>query len=559
MNIAHLIREQAIRNPDKAAAIFPSEKKWKNRSYQYQSISFRQLDQDSDHLARQLQKHDIRQGSRVLLFIRPSPEFSLTSFALFKLGAVPVLIDPGMGLKKLLHAVRQVAPDSLIAVPQVCLIKKFCPGAFGSVKQTISSGALSLPGIPSLHRLLQNRPSHDSADPFPIASCLPATQAAVLFTSGGTGSPKGVEYTHGIFETQIRLLKDMFQFTDADKDMPAFPLFSLMTQAMGVCSVIPPMNPAKPARANPAKLVQVILDQGVTTAAGSPAIWQNVGRYCIREGLRLPSLRALMMFGAPVSGDILHDFSVIMPTGDTWTPYGATECLPVSCIRGQERLEEQKTSEKPAMGVCVGFPVMNTRVRIIQPSDTVFQDISQTQEQKTGETGEIIVQGAQVTPSYVTHPEASRDSKIPDSNGGPWHRMGDLGFFDTTGRLWFCGRKAHRVCLTDGTWLDSVPGEAAFNQHPDIRRSALIPYRSGKQTSAALVIERKDQKTYLPRSERQRFRKELSDIAATTEATRKISAFYLSGPFPTDTRHNIKIDRILLARKCQENRLRTLS
>ena len=368
MNIAELIREQARENPGDLALIYPVSRDRRGR-FSYRTLSFRQLDQLSDRLAFRFKNAGLGSGRRILLFVRPSPEFSLATFALFKVGAIPVLIDPGMGFRKLLKAVRDARPEVLIAEPLVCVSRWFLARTFATVHLVISvrgwvPSALSLGGMLYPKGCQRHRPG----DLFPVCSKKADDQAAIVFTSGGTGPPKGVEYNHGMLLAQVRLLKELFQLGPGDRDMPAFPLFSLMTQAMGVCSVIPPMNPAKPARAKPADLLTVIQDQEVTSAGGSPAVWERLADHCLEQGVTLPSLRSLMMFGAPVSPGLLRDFDKVMPGGDTWTPYGATECLPVSCISGREVPGGPliPAMEYPS-GVCVGKAVPGTRIRIIKP------------------------------------------------------------------------------------------------------------------------------------------------------------------------------------------------
>lgn len=557
MNIVHLIKNQAKKNPWKKAVIFPNGRDHRGR-FKYSHLTFQQLERDSDFLAFRLKELGIKEASKVLLFIKPCPEFSVVTFALFKLGAVPVMIDPGMGRKNLLKAIEQSAPDVLIGVPLVCMFRHFFPQIFKQIALVVSTG-IRLPGTLSLKSLLPKTPLMTSPE-FPFVKRSGEDQAAILFTSGGTGIPKGVEYTHGIFASQVELLQEQFSMSPDDLDMPAFPLFSLMTQAMGVCSVIPPMNPVRPAKANPALIVETILDHGVTTAAGSPAIWERVARFCLKKNIQLPPLRSLMMFGAPVSHQLLKDFSKIMPEGDTWTPYGATECLPVTCIAGREIPGGPNVPEQiPCRGICVGMPVAGTKIRIIVPSDHAFKRISDVCDVDQGVVGEIIVQGKQVTPSYVTHRDETVFAKIPDPNGGLWHRMGDLGYLDSAGRLWFCGRKAHRVTCDRGRVWDSVPGENEFNKHPDIRRTALVANQDATgSVRPVLVIERKDSRTKLTRPETSVFKRELLELARSGAYTRGIETFFLSESFPTDPRHNIKIDRMALSERCSENKVRLL-
>jgi len=327
-------------------------------------------------------------------------------------------------------------------------------------------------------------------------------------------------------------------------DMPGFPLFCLMTMAMGVTSVIPPMNPSKPARCDPRKLYETINDQGVTTMGGSPAIWERLADYCETKHLRLPSVKHMMMFGAPVPPKILADFRSILINGKAHTPYGATECLPVTTITGDEVIEKTLQESKRGKGTCVGYPAPETEVKVIAQTSEAIKNIGDCKELGPGEVGEIIVSGNQVTPQYYNLRHQTSLAKIAGNEDGRlWHRMGDLGYFDSHGMLWFCGRKAHQIAGASSHFY-SIPCEAIFNQHPEIKRTALISIGGkGNDCKPALVIERKDHKCRLGSKKKRFFKDELLKLAQSYHHTKAIDTFFLHKSFPVDPRHNIKIDR----------------
>jgi Acyl-CoA synthetases (AMP-forming)/AMP-acid ligases II len=170
----------------------------------------------------------------------------------------------------------------------------------------------------------------------------------------------------------------------------------------------------------------------------------------------------------------MERFSQMLAEGvEIFTPYGATESLPVCSIGSREILGETRVITENGGGVCIGRPVDSIRVELIRISDepiTVWDDDLRV---APGQVGEIVVQGPQVTRGYFQRPEADLLSKISDPQGGFFHRMGDLGRQDETGRLWFCGRKTHRVESVHGP-LFTIPVEAVFNTHPLVYRSALV-------------------------------------------------------------------------------------
>ena len=364
-----------------------------------------------------------------------------------------------------------------------------------------------------------------------------------MFTSGGTGRPKGVVYTHKIYIEQTRLLQELFNLSDSDIDLPCFPLFSLFTLCMGMTSCIPDMDPSKPAKADPRKLLQNIMDNKVTFMAGSPAIWEALADYCAENKITLPSVKYLVMFGAPVKNELHRKFKQILPNGTTYTPYGATECLPVSKISGKIILEQTAALTSQGKGTCVGLAVPGVEVSIMEISDGIIDNITKTHLLKPFEIGEIIVKGDIVTPSYYHSPMETAQAKIKD-NESLWHRIGDLGYIDDQGRIWFCGRKTHRAETPQGL-LCSVTCEAIFNAHPGVRRSALVAMGEKGKQSVAIAIERNEAGKKL---DKKSLEKELLDMAKNNALTAQIKAVHFCDNFPVDVRHNIKIDRLKLAR-----------
>ena len=172
--------------------------------------------------------------------------------------------------------------------------------------------------------------------------------AAIIFTTGSTGPPKGVLYTHGNFDAQVEQIRDFYGIRPGEVDLPAFPLFGLFNCAMGVTAVIPDMDPSRPAAVDPTKIIEAVTDWNVTQAFGSPAIWDRVGRYCEAHAIRLPTLRRVLSAGAPVPAEVLRRMKAcIHPEGDIHTPYGATEALPVASISASEVLGDCPDAKSP--------------------------------------------------------------------------------------------------------------------------------------------------------------------------------------------------------------------
>ncbi len=533
MNIALRIQEMARRHPQKKSVIFSQRV---GERYRYPSYTFAEFEERSNQMANTFVSLGITPGMRTLLFVKPCLDFSVITFALFKVGAVPVLIDPGMGLKNLLSSVEQVRPEALVSIGKVHWVRRFLVKPFRSVNINVS---LDPVGGKTCY-LYENLAS--AGREFSPVDRKSEDVSAILFTSGGTGIPKGVLYTHGILNAQTDALREMFSLDETQVDLPGFPLFALFTLAMGMSSVIPDLDPTRPAQCDPAKLVRNILDQQVSFVAGSPAIWERVGAYCLVKNIQLGSVKQVVMFGAPVRAELHRTFKKILPFGDTFTPYGATECLPVSLIRGTDVLQKHLPKTLQGMGTCVGKAVPGVEIKIIFVTDIPESEL---REVPSGEVGEIVVSGRQVTPGYFEMDQETKKAKITHA-GKLWHRMGDLGWMDEEKNLWFLGRKGHRVETREETFYP-LQIEAIFNQHKDIKRSALVKIRAGNEVGLALVIERHDRKTRMD----PKFLSDLEGLKRKTRPAERVSHFFLHPSFPVDVRHNIKIDRTKLSHWAQ--------
>lgn len=538
INIANRLRENARRHPDKPAAIFCRGPR--DGTFTHVAHTFGALERDSDAVARGFAVAGIGRGTKTLVMLRPSLEFFSCFFALLKAGAVPVLIDPGMGGRRLLECVRALKPDALVGVPLAHAVRVAFPRCFPGLKTAVTVGRRWFWGGHSWDGL---RRFEDA--PFPVAATGGDELAAILFTTGATGPAKGVEYTHAALDRQVGILAELLAITPEDRDLATFPGFSLFSLALGMTAVVPDMDPTRPGSAAPENILAPARELGCTFSFGSPALWGRVSAHAAANGGRLPLLKRIVMAGAPVPA-VLHSrlLEEVLPSGGkTFTPYGATEVMPVACVEGREVLAETAALTAAGRGVCVGLPAPGARVEIIAVDDAPIAAWRDAAPLPAGTIGEIVVQAEHASRRYHNAPRADALAKIADGERF-WHRMGDVGYKDEKGRLWFCGRKAHRV-RTRGGDLFSVCCEAVFNQHPEVARSALVgvPGDDGFQ-KPVIVIEPRGKPA---RKERERMIPELLRLGAASDVAAGIRDVLFHPGFPTDIRHNAKIRREALA------------
>ena len=531
-NIAASLPRLAREQPDRVAMRCPDSAGRYTRE-----LTYAQLDARSDAIAAGLGAYGIGRGSRTVVMVRPTPEFFLLMFALFKAGAVPVLVDPGIDRRALKQCLDEAEPEAFIGIPLAQFARRVL-GWAKSAKKIVTVGPRWAWGGTTLAKI-EVRGS--GAGP-QLADTAPDDVAGILFTSGSTGVPKGVVYRHRHFVAQIELLRNAFGLQPGGVDLPTFPPFALFDPALGLTSVIPDMDPTRPASADPDKLHAAIARFGVTQLFGSPALMKVLADH----GAPLPTVQRVTSAGAPVPPDTVAKIRTLLPDGaQFWTPYGATECLPVAVIEGRE-LDATRVDTEAGAGTCVGRAVPPNEVRIIRIVDAPIADWNDVDEVPDGEVGEITVAGPTATDTYFRRDAATRIAKIrealPDGGERIVHRMGDVGWFDGEGRLWFCGRKTQRVETADGP-LYTEQVEPVFNTHPQVRRTALVGVGEPGRQTPVLCYELQPGVGV----DRARVEADLRAIGARHPHTARIARFLPHPGFPVDIRHNAKIGRETLA------------
>jgi len=542
LNVAAYLPERAQAHPDKIAV-----HQWQSSLFggAYRHISYGDLDRDSEEISRGLSVLGIGRGVRAVLMVPPGRDFFALAFGMAKAGVVPVLVDPGMGLSNLKQCIAEAAPQAFIGIPRAHGARVASGWGRETVTACVTVGGVGLFGGYTLDEV---RMAGRAASGAALADTKPDELAAILFTSGSTGVPKGVMYTHANFAEQVQSLRRISDLGEGEVDLATFPPFALFDPALGMTTVVPDMDFARPASADPEKIVAAITEFGVTNLFCSPALLGVLARWGAPRGVKLPTLRRVVSAGAPVSARVIELIATMLDANArVITPYGATEALPVSMIKSDELLGEARARNASGAGVCVGRVVDGVELAIIGISDEPIAVWDEALRVPAGVLGEITVRGAVVTQGYYAREADTALAKIPFERGA-WHRMGDLGYLDELGRLWFCGRKSERVLLDDGTTLTSVKCEAIFDAHPAVRRSALVGVQKETKTVPVLCVELAED----ARRDRAAIEAELRALGAEHGHTSTIGTFLFHSGFPVDPRHNAKIRRAELARWAEE-------
>ena len=549
LNIADALFARAAEAPSRVALIERGRRGERTTTY-------RELAGEVSTVAANLADIGIVPGLRVALMVKPGRAFFVLMFALFRAGAVPVLIDPGIDRRMLKQCLDEAAPEAFVGIPLAHAARIALGWARASVRILVTVGPRWFwgghryrdlaAGARSALRPLRHQ---DGAPPAATvggasAPTRDATLAAILFTSGSTGVPKGVEYTHANFAAQVAMIRDAFDIRPGEVDLPTFAPFALFDPALGMTTVLPRMDFARPGNADPRELVEAIVRHRVTTMFGSPAVLELLARH----GARLPGVRRVISAGAPVRPEIVAAVRALLDPGAAiYTPYGATECLPVAIVEAQEIETIGAAGTARGEGILVGRPVAPNDVRIIAIDDAPIAAFGDARVVAAGTIGEITVAGPTATARYFRRDAATAAAKLRERVAGAGerivHRMGDLGAFDAQGRLWYAGRKSHRVETIAGPrYTETVEG--VFNTHRAVRRTALVGVgaRGAQRPVVCVELAAGEGADAWPRIER-----ELRAIGEENRVTRGIATFLLHARFPVDIRHNAKIARERLA------------
>ena len=553
-NITRFLYDFSSLHPDKPALLHPFR------------VTFRELCRLTDAYAAGFSRSGISKGCRIVVLIRPGIDLFAVVFALLRIGAIPVLIDPGMGIRAMVRVLSAVKAEAFAGTTKAHWLRLLFPHAFQTIRVAVSTGMPLFRGDGSIQKYRKSRNSS-----YTLSLSAPDDVAAVFFTSGSTGPAKAVVYSNAMVEAQMQYLLSHFRYSPDDIDLCTFPLIGLLVINLGLSIVLADMDMTHPAALKPWKLLANIRQYGCTTMFCSPMVLKKLSGYAKAHSLKIDSLQKVFTAGAPVPPGLLHDFKRLLPAGAViHTPYGSTEALSVTDATDVELWQAYGDTNGYLQGTCIGRPLDGIRLRLIPVSDDAIENMEGVKEVNPGEVGEITVYGPNVTQNYLHNDAANRLSKIREGDlPFLWHRTGDLGRRDPAGRLWFCGRKSQRVITLTRVYF-TIPCEVVFNQHPAVERSALVgirtpasgehaflrhgrihPRRKRKTESGGLTdtgsvpVVCIEMKRGFKKSEL--LRNELVALARENEVTSGIDLILFHKKFPVDPRHNAKIFREKLA------------
>lgn len=521
-NVVSLLATAAERTPDRLAIILGSSG---GRSA---LINYATLWQRVDRVGCGLTKLGIDVGDRVVIMIPMSIDLYVVLLAVLKIGAAAVFVDPWVGRRQIADFTAFSEPRAFVGITKSHLLR-LMDHRLRSIPVSISTGRCFL-GLPSRHDLRGLLKNEGDGT---IAGVDPLDSALITFTTGSSGTPKGVNRTHGYLLAQHKALQQEFPYTDSDVDLTMFPVFALNNLAKGITTVVPDIDFKNVAAADGQAIYQQVRSESVTTITASPPLIDRLQAALPAKSSPI-SLRRILVGGAPVSDQQLRRWRQSLPDTEIVVVYGSTEAEPVAHIGGEERLNLKSDVRPATPGFCTGIPtpLLNAKViRIEEKPITLGDEGWQEWEVSPGEIGELVVSGNHVGRDYYRNAEATAANKIQDGDRC-WHRMGDTGYFDGNNHFWLTGR-VHSTIRRDGQLVHPQLVEQAAGGDDVVRTAALgiADERLGQRV--VLVVESSNPGKDIAAQTVERLREK--DIAVD-------EILVTSNPLPVDPRHNSKID-----------------
>ena len=436
VNVVDIVLDHARRAPDASALIVPD-------GDGERVVSYGDLIARTGEYTAALDAAGIGAGARVLVLLRPDEELYALVLAILAGAMTLIVVDGRSGVRRLRGMLGDAAPDVVIATPS---LMRWWPlaGALRRARRFTIGG--SMLGARRIDRLVTRL-----AMPLDPRGVAPGAAAVVSFSSGNTGRSKAVMRTHGVLLAQHRALASAIPLDDADVNLPGFPMATLHNLCCGTTSIIPPADLRAMADADPAAIAALIARHQVTSLSGAPSYIGDLARHLVRSDAPATSIRRLVVGGGPVGRALCADIRRAFPAAEAHVVYGATEAEPITSVTVDEVV-----AERDREGFLVGLPVGDTEVCLVAANGS------------HATVGEVAVRGEQV------------------ASGETWHRTGDIGRFDASGRLWLLGRIDTAVSY-HGCMLHPYAVEADALSLPGVRAAALIAH--SRAPSGELVIE----------------------------------------------------------------------
>lgn len=416
----------------------------------------------------------LRRGQRVLVLMPVSIDLYVLFLALLAEGVVCVSIDGSLPRGRILDSIEVAKPDAVISVQQVLRFRFLFPVfrprfLFAFFKIRFFSADSKGFCLHSLSDLISN----DETE-LPFEKARRDDLALITYTTGTTGRPKGADRAADILVAQHQISEKLWPHSDYEVDMPCFPMVGLQNLSCGITTILPGFDARKLDAIDAEAVVKRIELKGVTRISGPPSFFCQVSEYLLRTNRHLTSVKRLVTGGAAVPRWLCRDILKTFLGIEAHVVYGSTEAEPMAAVRFEEAIAAE------GEGYLMGYPIEGIELKIIEAGHAIIESMTKLSPLMlpNGQIGEVVVKGPHVVRRYHDNAMANAETKVADpSDGLVWHRTGDEGYFDSTGRLWLVGRISDRIKVREKQ-AAHFPVEIAVENASGARRAAVLSQNS---------------------------------------------------------------------------------
>ena len=513
MNVSNILKELAVKMPNKTAVI---DTKTSSR------ISFNFLEKNSSKIANMFKESGLREGDGVLIFLPMSVELYSILAAVFKMKLVAVFIDPYADSNHIKNCCRMYPSKALIISGKKAGIFSYMNSEIRKIPDKyIING--KMPGFRQFSEY------EEYSSDFERTETAADTKALITFTSGSTGEPKGLVRTHGFLTAQQKVLEKILELSENSKVLVAFPMFLLSNMHSGLTSIIPDTDLRKIEETDGGLISSQIMSESVDTILAPPSFFDSLIEIHQNTGRSIHSVKKIITGGVPVFPETMENLKKLFPYAEIKAVYGSSEAEPMSelCYNVIEKNDLEKM--KNGGGLLAGTIVKDIELKIIE-NNQKMNGGDPVNVLKQGGRGEIIVSGGHVLDTYLNDTKNSSKKIVIDNEC--WHRTGDLGYIDESGRLWLLGRAKAEISVgNEKIYPFSIETILSFEK--DIKRTAIIS-KKGKILLFIEIHYTEDKEEQFQVQEK--LEEKIKELGINTDKIIFIEKI------PVDKRHNGKID-----------------
>jgi acyl-CoA synthetase (AMP-forming)/AMP-acid ligase II len=513
MNVASIVAGRAAAHPDRLAFVDAADGR---------TLSYSELDAATAGVAAAVRRSGVHPGETVLIVHPVTLDLYVALIGMLRAGLVPAIPPPGATFGALARCAQAHPPRAVLAGGIGWAAVAAIPGLRRATRLATVAGPFAFDLLRGADASAVGIVARDDGDP-----------AMLTFTSGSTGAPKAMIRSHGVARAQIDALASALAPCDAIS-LCTMPIVLLAELAAGATCLLPGIDLRRPARADAAALAERMRAHDVARIVASPALLANLAAALTARGASLPTLRLIASGGAPVMPPLAAALRRVAPNARLLAVYGSTEAEPIAVLDAADVTPGDHDAMRGGAGLLAGVPCAPGRLAVIAAmcgavcGPFADDDAPLRLAVRPHTVGEIVVAGPHVVPHYLDRADDAT-TKIR-AGSTMWHRTGDLGYRDESGRLWLVGRAAAVVDDARGT-IEPLRVECALAYRPEIARCAVAAVDGMR----ILLVEPQP------------------NARIDEGAIRAAVAFaaidrVVTGPVPVDRRHNAKVDYAALQR-----------